>query len=152
MYLGCRMTCQTVLSYRSPTAPMGDHALIGHPRLRIFFDLSQSSCLAAASHQLSEIQPKQWQSPPTSTLMLRDALYLLACNCPFDPLVSAPTASGHATEQGDEFAPLQPIELHLLAPARMTTYRIDADQVRGSLQCEGLRALRVLSPLPSGKR
>jgi hypothetical protein len=52
---------------------MDDHALTGHPRLRIFFDLSQSNCLAAANHQLSEIQPKQRQSPPTSTLMLRDA-------------------------------------------------------------------------------
>src|SRR6516162_2006386 len=86
MYLGCRMICQTVVSYRSPTTLMEDRALIGRPRLRIVFDLSHSNCLAAANHQLSEIQPKQRQSPPTATLMLRDTLYILACKYPFDPL------------------------------------------------------------------
>src|SRR6516165_1660430 len=85
MYLGCRMICQTVVSYRSPTTLMEDRALIGRPRLRIVFDLSRSNCLAAANHQLSEIQPKQRKSPPTSTLR-RGALYILACNYPFDPL------------------------------------------------------------------
>src|SRR6516162_138502 len=84
------MTCQTVFSYRSPTKPMDDRALIDHPRLRIFFDLSRSNCLAAANHQLSESRPKRSPSPPTSTLMLRDALYILACITPLIP-ISAPT-------------------------------------------------------------